>query len=56
MCMEDGAEEDPPEVAAVEVGAAGVEAGLQGHHQDQAQDQVTISNSLVCFDIIKNSR
>ena len=56
MCMEDGGEEDPPEVAAVGVAAAGVEAGLQGHHQDQAQVQVILSKSLLCCDIIKNSR
>ena len=44
MCMEDGGEEDPPEAAAVAVGAVEVEAGLQDHHQAQAQ--VALSNPI----------
>ena len=40
MCMEDGGEEDPPEVAAVGVEAVEVE----DHHQAQAQ--VALSNPI----------
>ena len=52
MCMEDGGEEDPPEVAAVGAAVVGaavveVEAGLQDHHQVQAQVNST-SNSIIC--------
>jgi len=44
MCMEDGGEEDPdpPEVAAVGVEAVEVEAGLQDHHQAQAQVEAVV--------------